>query len=214
MFVDHPTLSVGSRSTVEIAGVPSRCAKESLILHDQSSNLSAEVDCVASCGQKSVHPFVLGATAAVAACAGLAAEVKPGAVIALAVVALATLTDVTTRRIPNRLVVLGAMAVVVASLATGTFRSALIGAVVTAAPLLAIYLVSPRLLGGGDVKLAAVIGAGLGAVSPALGVIALTVAVIVLLAVSAVRRVSSLPMAPGFAVGALVALFLSGSGWI
>jgi leader peptidase (prepilin peptidase) / N-methyltransferase len=214
MFANHPTLSVGSRSTVETAGVPSRCAKERLILHDQSSNLFAEVDCVASCGQKSVHPFLLGATAIVAACAGVAADVKPGAVVAMTVLTLATLTDLTTRRIPNRLVVLGATAVVVAALATGTFRSALIGAVVTATPLLAIYLVSPRLLGGGDVKLAAVTGAGLGVVSPALGVIALTVAVIVLLAVSSIRRVSSLPMAPGFAVGALVALFLSDRGWI
>jgi leader peptidase (prepilin peptidase) / N-methyltransferase len=214
MFVDHPTLSVGSRSTVETAGVPSCCAKERLILHDQSSNLFAEVDCVASCGQKSIHPFLLGATAVVAACAGAATNVKPGAVVAMTVLAVATLTDVTTRRIPNRLVVFGAVAVVVAALSTGTFHSAFIGAVVTAAPLLAIYLVSPRLLGGGDVKLAAVTGAGLGVVSPVLGVIALTVAVIVLLAVSSVRRVSSLPMAPGFAVGALVALFLSGHGWI
>lgn len=214
MFANHPTLSVGSRSTVETAGVPSRCAKESVILHDQSSNLFAEVDCVASCGQKSVHPFLLGATAVVAACAGVAAEVEPGAVVALTVLALAALIDATTRRIPNRLIVLGAVAVVVTALATGTFRSALIGGIVTAAPLLAIYLVSPRLLGGGDVKLAAVTGAGLGVVSPTLGVIALTVAVIVLLVVSAVRRVSSLPMAPGFAVGALVALFLSGRGWI
>ena len=127
---------------------------------------------------------------------------------------MATLTDVTTRRIPNQLVVFGAVAIVVAALSTGTFRSALIGAVVTAAPLLAIYLVSPRLLRGGDVKLAAVTGAGLGVVSPELGVIALTVAVMALLAVSSVRRVSSLPMAPGFAIGALVALFLSGRGWI
>ena len=214
MFVDHPTLSVGSRSTVETAGVPSLCAKESLILHGQSPNLFAEGDCVASCGQKSVHPFLLGATAVVAACAGLAADVKPGAVTALTVLAMATLTDVTTRRIPNQLVVFGAVAIVVAALSTGTFRSALIGAVVTAAPLLAIYLVSPRLLRGGDVKLAAVTGAGLGVVSPALGVIALTVAVMALLAVSSVRRVSSLPMAPGFAIGALVALFLSGRGWI
>ena len=134
--------------------------------------------------------------------------------IALTVLALATLTDLRTRRIPNRLIVLGAIAVVVAALSTGTFRWALIGAVVTAAPLLAIYLVSPRLLRGGDVKLAAVTGAGLGVVSPALGVIALTVAVMALLAVSSVRRVSSLPMAPGFAIGALVALFLSGRGWI
>jgi leader peptidase (prepilin peptidase) / N-methyltransferase len=214
MFAHHPTLLVGSRSTVETAGVPSRCAKESLILHDQSSNLFAEVDCVASCGQKSADPFVLGAVAVLAACAGVAADVEPGAVVALTVLAVAALTDLTTRRIPNRLVVFGAIAVVVAALSTGTFRSALIGGVVTAAPLLAIYLVSPRLLGGGDVKLAAVTGAGLGVVSPALGVIALTVAVIVLIAVSAARRVSSLPMAPGFAVGALVALFLSGRGWI
>ena len=214
MFVDHPTLSVGSRSTVETAGVPSRCAKESLILHDQSPNLFAEVDCVASCGQKSIHPLLLGATAVVAAFAGIAADVKPAAAVALTVLAMATLTDVTTRRIPNRLVVLGAVVVVVTALATGTFRSALIGAVVTAAPLLVIYLVSPRLLGGGDVKLAAVTGGGLGAVSPTLGVIAMTVAVIVLLVVSSVRRVSSLPMAPGFAVGALVALFVSRGGWV
>ncbi len=46
MFAHHPTLSVGSRSTVETAVVPSRCAKESHILHDQSSNLFAEVNCV------------------------------------------------------------------------------------------------------------------------------------------------------------------------
>jgi leader peptidase (prepilin peptidase) / N-methyltransferase len=214
MFAHHPTLSAGSRSTVVTAGVPSRCAKERLILHDQSSNLFAEVDCVALCGQKSIHPSLLAATAVVAACAGVAADVKPGAVVALTVLAVATLTDLTTRRIPNRLVAFGGAAVVVAALSTGTFRSAFIGGVVTAAPLLAIYLVSPRLLGGGDVKLAAVTGAGLGAVSPALGVIALTVAVILLLAVSSARRVSSLPMAPGFAAGALIALLLSGRGWI
>ncbi len=63
-------------------------------------------------------------------------------------------------RVPNELLVLGALLAFVASDAAGTVASSGLGALVAATPLLLLHLVDPSALGFGDVKFAAV-GGGL-----------------------------------------------------
>lgn len=70
--------------------------------------------------------------------------------------------DVLVRRLPNVLTLGGGAVIVTAAVAAGHGRAAVAGAVLLAAPLLVVHLVSPRSLGGGDVKLAIGLGAAAG----------------------------------------------------
>jgi leader peptidase (prepilin peptidase)/N-methyltransferase len=93
----------------------------------------------------------------------------------------AALVDLIDRRLPNRLV--GGAAAIGSTIALATllldahvsFVGAGLGALTMATPLLVAHLVSPASMGFGDVKLAVVIGAALGLVSPSLAFMALAI---------------------------------------
>lgn len=86
----------------------------------------------------------------------------------LSVVWLAALIgyDIRQRRLPNWLTVPGAVAALIVATAAGRGAPALAGATALAAAYLLVHLAAPGELGGGDVKLAA----GLGALTAGFGV--------------------------------------------
>jgi len=71
--------------------------------------------------------------------------------------------DIRERRLPNWLTVPGAAAILAGAVASGRGMPAVTGAAALFALYLAVYLVAPGAMGGGDVKLAAGVGALTGA---------------------------------------------------
>jgi prepilin signal peptidase PulO-like enzyme (type II secretory pathway) len=78
-----------------------------------------------------------------------------------------------------------------------------------AVPLLVAALAHPGRMGGGDVKLAAAVGALLGPVSPWLSLAAIVGALVLALAVAAARRAARMPLGPPLATTAMVALVVA-----
>lgn len=130
----------------------------------------------------------------------------------LAVVAV---DDFRNRRIRNRDVVVLAVVTgcVNATLAIGrggdVLLQAALGACLAAAPLVVAALAQPARMGGGDVKLAAVVGGVLGPISPWLSLAAVAGALVLTLALMALRAIPHAPFAPALAVSAATTLFLS-----
>lgn len=135
---------------------------------------------------------------------------------------LLTVVDVRHRVLPNRVVlpsiVVGAVLLAVAAAATGEW-SALLRAGIAAVVLFAVYLflalISPRSLGMGDVKLAALLGLYLGWVgwgAVVLGAAAgFVVQALLALGLLAARRIglrAELPFGPAMLLGAVIAI-----GW-
>lgn len=162
---------------------------------------------------------------AVVAAIGLAAGTVVGAVpaaVALAVGALlpATVVDVRERRLPDEwtagaaLVLVGASSVGAAVAGTDIpIGSIGAGVVVFAGPLLAVHLVSPRAMGFGDVKVAAVLGAAAGVVDWRLALVALTLAAGAAGAVGVASRARTVPFGP-FLVFASAVVLLTDHVWL
>jgi leader peptidase (prepilin peptidase)/N-methyltransferase len=141
----------------------------------------------------------------------------------LALLVAISVIDLRTKKIPNRLVypayLVAAAAIVVADLAGSELNAirAGIGFLAYGIGLLAIALISPRGMGMGDVKLAALIGLVLGAlglryvaVAAAVGVAIGGVASMVALFAGAGRK-TRIPFGPFLAAGAAVAALAGGA---
>lgn len=142
------------------------------------------------------------------------------AVVVTVVAVSAAIIDRRERRIPNRLVLVGFVATVVAIVVGGLVDhrlgdaalGALAGVGGYAAPLLALHLASPGAMGFGDVKLGVVLGAGLGAGHPVLAPLGLLYGIVVAI----VRRVALRRLdgheafAPALAIGLVLALATGG----
>lgn len=137
----------------------------------------------------------------------------------LALLVAISVIDFRTKKIPNRLVypayLLAAAAILVADLAGSELDAirAGVGFLAYGIGLLAIALISPRGMGMGDVKLAALIGLVLGAlglryvaVAAAVGVAIGGVASVIALLAGAGRK-TRIPFGPFLAAGAAVAAF-------
>jgi len=149
---------------------------------------------------------------------GLALALPAYLVLFAALVAI-TVTDLELRLIPKRIVwpaySMGAPLLVAAALVDGEPRrilDAAAGSAAAFAVLFVIHLISPRGMGFGDVRLAALLGLYLGWLGPAhvglgvfVGFVAGGMAGIVALALGRSRR-SALPFAPFLAFGTLVAV--------
>lgn len=133
------------------------------------------------------------------------------AVVALAaapLLAVIALRDLRHHRIRNQ--DLAALAAVTAAALAATAISggaavlvrAALGAVLMAVPLLAAWIARPARMGGGDVKLAALLGALLGLLDPRLGVAAVGGALVVALVAA---RKGPAPLAPALVTAALFA---------
>src|SRR5690348_9235819 len=133
------------------------------------------------------------------------------AAIACAALVVVTATDLELRVVPNRVVVPAAAAVLALQTLSHPSPEWAIGAAGAAGFLLLAALAYPGGMGMGDVKLALLIGALLGAVTPVgimLGLLMALVPSVVLIARhgKSARRLA-IPLAPFLAAGAVVALF-------
>jgi len=120
-------------------------------------------------------------------------------------------TDLEHQIIPNAVTYPGIVAGVALSAASGELTSSLIAAAAAGAVFLVLGIVSRGGMGGGDIKLAAMIGAFLG--TPAV-IVALFLAValgaaagLVLLALRLRSRKDMIPFGPAMATGAMIAVF-------
>jgi leader peptidase (prepilin peptidase) / N-methyltransferase len=131
--------------------------------------------------------------------------------IACAAFVVVTATDLERRIVPNRVVLPAAAAVLVLQTISHPSPEWAIGAAGAAGFLLLAALAYPGGMGMGDVKLALLIGALLGAMTPVglmLGLILAFVPSVVLLARhGAGARKLGIPFAPFLAAGAVIALF-------
>ena len=139
------------------------------------------------------------------------------AAIVVAVLVWVAAIDLEYRLLPNRIVVpaLVGLLVVTAVLDPSFALERLLASVATGAFFLVAAVIRPGSLGFGDVKLAALIGALLGA-DTMLGLVLTFVALALVSLVLVVRNgrgalKSMLPLGPFFAAGALLALLASGS---
>jgi leader peptidase (prepilin peptidase)/N-methyltransferase len=137
----------------------------------------------------------------------------------LALLVAISVIDLRHRKIPNKLVypafVVAAVAVVAADLAGSRVNAirAGVGFLAYGLGLLIVAVISPRGMGMGDVKLAALIGLVVGslglaevAVAAFVGVLLGGIAALVALILGADRK-SALPFGPSLAVGAVIATF-------
>jgi prepilin signal peptidase PulO-like enzyme (type II secretory pathway) len=125
----------------------------------------------------------------------------------------ATLTDLRSRRIPNWLTIPSFVVALAVAAAHGEVATALVGAFLGAAAFaLPAVLYGKGMAGGGDVKLAAFVGAavGLGHVLDVLLLAGLSASVVVLIGIAARRidRRTPVPFGPFIAFGGLAVLFL------
>ena len=170
---------------------------------------------------------VLASTAAVSALLGLLAgaagrwsAVLPAYVALAAVAVVLVVVDVEHHRLPNRLLCPAAVAAVVLLAVAAASRHdwlAFFRAVEAAGVVYVVFfvlaLISPRSLGMGDVRLAALLGAYLGFRSWPLvylgllaGFVLAAVVAVVLLAGRRATRATALPFGPALIVGALLVL--------
>jgi leader peptidase (prepilin peptidase)/N-methyltransferase len=170
-------------------------------------------------------PAVIAVIAAVISLLGVVALVRHTGwttlVVLQAVVFLvvATVIDLRELRIPNRLnlgfALLSSLSVLIAGVATedmGSVGRAILAGFVAFAAFLALHILSPGGLGGGDVKLAYGIGVTLGWFSWSTLLWGLMIAAVlngvaaVALAILLRSRRAELPFGPSLAVGAMAAL--------
>jgi leader peptidase (prepilin peptidase)/N-methyltransferase len=161
-----------------------------------------------------LYPAVELSTAGlVAACFvafGLSGEAFVASFFCVVLVAISAI-DLTHRIVPNRIVLPGALVVLVAQTALEPSPEWLLGALGASGFLFVAALAYPAGMGMGDVKLALLLGAMLGrlvGVGLMIGMLAALVPSVVLLARhgSAARKMG-IPFAPFLAFGAIVALF-------
>lgn len=170
---------------------------------------------------------VLGATAAVSVVLGLLAgaaarwsAVLPAYVVLAAVSVVLVVVDVAHHRLPNRVLYPGAVASAVLLAVAADVRHDwwdVLRAVEAAGAVYVVFfvlaLISPRSLGMGDVRLAALLGAYLGFRSWPLvylgllaGFVVAAVIAVVLLAARRATRTTALPFGPALILGTLLVL--------
>jgi leader peptidase (prepilin peptidase)/N-methyltransferase len=119
-------------------------------------------------------------------------------------------TDLVERRIPNRIVVPAATACAATLVATGVAVFALAEGLVLVAVLLVLALLRPEALGMGDVKLGLLLVLGLDGRGALALLVALALAacfgLVLFLRFGRGAATRALPLAPFFAVGALIAV--------
>ena len=152
-----------------------------------------------------------------AACAAVALvwlDDSPPAVataLSLLVLVVAALVDAAEHRLPNALVAGAAIPVVVAVAVDGSaglLRSAALGGLLVATPMLVTHLVTPSGMGFGDVKAAAVLGAAMGLIDVESALLALVLGLAAGAAWGVGRRARSIALGPALVAGAVAAALI------
>jgi len=229
VFVFAPALALGSFLNVVVARVPARrsilrppsscgtCGEE-ILWRDNIPLLSYALlrsrcrSCDASIS--AVYPLVEGLTALLIVACVLVFGPTPEAASAAgfcAVLVVLSVIDVQHRIVPNRIVLPAAAIALVLHTALVPSLEWLIWSLAAAVALFLVVLAYPKGLGMGDVKLALLLGAALGAsvcVALMVGLFAALVPATVLLARHGTgARKMGVPLVPFLAFGAVVALF-------
>lgn len=122
-------------------------------------------------------------------------------------------TDIRDLRLPNRLTLGGAVAILGAALCCGRGVGAVCGALVLGSVYLAVHLAAPAALGGGDVKLALGVGALTGSLGAGVWMLAAlaapTATAVVGLAGAATGRRGPIPHGPSMLLASLFAAALA-----
>jgi len=229
-FVLAPALALGSFLNVVVARVPARrsllrppsscgsCAREILwrdnvpvlsyvLLRGRCRHCEAPISVL--------YPLVEAVAAALIVTCAAVFGPTPEAVLAAgfcAVLVTLSAIDVQLRIVPNRIVVPAAAAALVFHTAIDPTSEWIISALLAAGLLFVVVLAYPKGLGIGDVKLALLLGAVLGAsvsVALMLGLFAALVPATILVSRYGVAaRKMGVPLVPFLSLGAVVALFL------
>ncbi len=129
----------------------------------------------------------------------------PGLLVALGVTLAASVTDIRERRIPNELILIGLVTAAAVAATSGRWLDALAGGVLGVAILTLPRLVARDAVGLGDVKLAGVVGMGVGVtgvvVVVALAVVAAMTTFVLLRLGSRSTHRRDLPFAPFLLAG-------------
>jgi len=169
---------------------------------------------LAATPRSSLFVLVTLASGLLGGACGLAFGLSATALISVVfcwILVVITRTDLEHKLIPNRIVLPGTVLVLVARTLDDPSVEWLVAALVAGAALLLVAFIYPAGLGMGDVKLAAYMGAGLGAavvVGIFVGFLAAFVpAAILLIRHGRAARKAAIPLGPFLALGAVVALF-------
>ena len=130
--------------------------------------------------------------------------VPAASAIAVALLVPAAMVDLGEQRLPNQIIVISALVLAIGlalNSSTVLARNVTLGVVLAAVPLLVMHLVSPRSMGFGDVKMAIVLGAAVGAVHWQLALVTIALAAGASATVALLRRMSKIAFGPGL-VGA------------
>ncbi|QRY49612.1 prepilin peptidase [Mycolicibacterium septicum] len=117
--------------------------------------------------------------------------------------------DIAERRLPNWLTLPGALLVLVVATAAARGPAALAGAAALSGLYLAVHLISPRAMGGGDVKLAVGLGAMTGAFGVDVWLLAALAAPLLTAGLAlgaAVRGIRTVPHGPSMCTASAVAV--------
>lgn len=229
-FVLAPALALGSFLNVVVARVPARrsilrppsscgsCSRE--ILRRDNIPILSYVLLKGRCRHCNtpislVYPLVeLVAAVLIVACVAVLGPTLEAALAAGFCAVLVTLSaiDIQLRIVPNRIVLPAAAAALVLNTAIDPSPEWVFSALAAAGVLFAVVFAYPKGLGMGDVKLALLLGAVLGAsvsVALMLGLFAALVPAAVLVTRHGVAaRKMGVPLVPFLSLGAVVALFL------
>jgi len=154
---------------------------------------------------------------AVATTVGLAVELLPLLCSATAVLLLLAVCDVAGGQVPDRLAIAGAALCAVLVLGTalaapgvGSLRWALIGAVAYAVVFGGLWWASDgRMVGGGDVRVAPIVGLVAGFAAPAAVTLTLLVALLSATVWALTRKTKTVAFVPHLLIGVMVALVLA-----
>ena len=179
-----------------------------------ATNAPARLPLLASAPASRRVAYVTGATALLGGACGLAFGFGLEAAIACLfcwTLVVVTRTDLEHQLIPNRIVVPGALVVLAARTLDDPGAGWAIAALGAGLVLLALALVYPGGMGMGDVKLAFLLGAGLGlavVVALLVGFVAAFVpALTLLIRHGPAARKRTIPLGPFLALGGVIALF-------
>ena len=129
--------------------------------------------------------------------------------------AVAAMVDVREHKLPNRLLLAGVLTVALVVLAASNVAiavSAMLGMLIAGGLMMLVRLT--RGVGMGDVKMAAVVGASVGAVELMAAPIAIAVAALAAATYGVITRRQRLPLGPALWLGWAVALGACAAGWL
>ena len=144
------------------------------------------------------------ATTIIALVSALQNGVPAASAISVALLVPAATVDIVEQRLPNQIIAASALTLAIGLILNSnnvTVRNVMLGVALLAGPLLVLHLIAPGSMGFGDVKMALVLGAAVGAVHWQLALVTIAFASGASATVALLRRMTEIALGPGL-VGA------------